>query len=367
MLAGAAGKNHAILEPASARLLLSEQFVHHPATNGMALGFLEEDYAGVRSVGHAGATLLFLTDMHLFPDENIGLFISMNSFGKDAAAVRVQRELYKAFVERYLARPAREAIAIMDAPRHGAIVSGLYETSRRVARGPFSFATLFSQVSVTADDQGVLTISNLVDLSGAPKRWLEVEPFVYRAENGHERVAFTRAQDGELLHFSADDARGVQIFQPVPWWRAQSWNIPLLGFTLAIFALLWLLWPIGALIRKANAVEKVGHGRARMIIRIGALLGLAALGGWLGWMVAALEDLTLLSSANFGWFYLLQLSGWLALAASIVAMVLTVRLWREKLRSVWARPGLGRWSRWRSWVLPGWVLLSTCSFPGSTY
>ena len=67
-----------------------------PALPAMALGFYHEDRNGLNIVGHGGDTVFFHSDLHLFLDKNVGLYISMNSIGKDGAAHALREELLQA-------------------------------------------------------------------------------------------------------------------------------------------------------------------------------------------------------------------------------------------------------------------------------
>ena len=56
------------------------------ACNGMALGFYQTNINGHRVIAHGGDTVAFHSDLHLFLDENVGIFVSFNSAGKEGAA-----------------------------------------------------------------------------------------------------------------------------------------------------------------------------------------------------------------------------------------------------------------------------------------
>ena len=62
-----------------------------PRVDRMVLGFYEQNRNGRRIIAHAGDTAWFHTDLYLFIDDGVGLFISMNSAGKDGAAERSAR------------------------------------------------------------------------------------------------------------------------------------------------------------------------------------------------------------------------------------------------------------------------------------
>ncbi len=76
---------------------------HTPPLSGMALGFYHEDRDGHVIIGHAGDTDAFHSDLHLLLNDGVGLFMSLNSAGKDGAApTSCAAALLDAFMDRYL-------------------------------------------------------------------------------------------------------------------------------------------------------------------------------------------------------------------------------------------------------------------------
>src|SRR3569832_1012221 len=105
----------------------------------MALGFYHEDRNGLNIVGHGGDTVFFHSDLHLFVDKNVGLYISMNSLGKDGAAHSLREELLQQFADRYYPAPAHRLPTLGTAKDHGTALAGHYVSSRA---GGFNFLRL---------------------------------------------------------------------------------------------------------------------------------------------------------------------------------------------------------------------------------
>ena len=102
-----------------------------PAVNRMVLGFYETNRNGHRAIAHGGDTFWFHSDLHLFIDDGIGIFISMNSPGKDGAAGPIRTAVFEQFADRYL--PAPDTATPLDravAYEHAHQVAGQYESSR---------------------------------------------------------------------------------------------------------------------------------------------------------------------------------------------------------------------------------------------
>jgi CubicO group peptidase (beta-lactamase class C family) len=81
------------------RTLMHQQaFLHDPRLeNGMALGFYETAEQGIRILGHGGDTLLFHSRLALFPEYDLGIFVSTNSAGGSELGT----ELISAFLDRF--------------------------------------------------------------------------------------------------------------------------------------------------------------------------------------------------------------------------------------------------------------------------
>ena len=94
-----------ILKPATAQLMHSRANMPFAAGDGMAHGFYETNINGLHVIAHGGDTVAFHSDLHLFLDKNVGLYISMNSIGKNGAAHALREELLQQFADRYYPAP----------------------------------------------------------------------------------------------------------------------------------------------------------------------------------------------------------------------------------------------------------------------
>src|SRR5438046_10494435 len=79
-----------------------------PPLNRMLLGFYENNINGHRVITHGGDTTYFHTELNLLPDDGVGLYISVNSLGKDGAAGPIRTMLFKELSDRYFPAPLTE-------------------------------------------------------------------------------------------------------------------------------------------------------------------------------------------------------------------------------------------------------------------
>lgn len=311
----------------------------YPALNGMALGFYEHSRNGHRVIAHNGGTQFFHSDLHLFLDDGVGIFISLNSPGVDGAASRLHEALFHGIADRYF--PAGEVRAAADvelatAVDHAQLVAGTWEDSRRADSSVLRLFGLLSPLTISANGDG--TISFPVPGHGV-QRWREVEPFVWRNVEGPDRIQVI-IQEGRPAMLGLDMAPPV-AFQPAPAWRSPAWVTPALLIAIVSLLVSGLSWPVAALLRRRCNVSFSYSGRAARIYRTSRTLSLAAAALFVA-MLATLIYMAgaydRLSSDMDGWLLLLKVAGLCIFFGAVLASCWDlVVLW--SLRRRWSRLG----------------------------
>src|SRR5690606_9378063 len=141
--------------------------------NRMMLGFYETSMNGHRAISHGGDSQWFHTDLQLFPDDGIGLYVSMNSSGRDGATGHIRSALSRRFADRYLpasSTPAQPDVSEEDARQHAQQIAGTYTSSRRPDSNFVSLVNLMGPVKVIANEDGTISVNAAVGLSGAPQQ-----------------------------------------------------------------------------------------------------------------------------------------------------------------------------------------------------
>jgi len=174
------------------------RFTNHPAINSVGYGFYEIDRDGTRMVGHNGATIMFHSMMSLFPDENLGVFVSYNT----ASAAGVHQDLIGAFVDEYITTEEPKTIEPNGMPTRADELEGWYRTTRISETTYEKFFGAPNSTEVRVEDDGTLVTAPLVP-QAETKRWVEVEPLVFREQDGYEHLAFGE-DNGEISHFFRD-------------------------------------------------------------------------------------------------------------------------------------------------------------------
>ena len=263
--------------------------------NSMALGFYEQQVNGRRAIAHGGDTVWFHSYLWLFPDSDIGIFLSMNAQGKDGATGAVRSALFHKFADRYLPGPPEKSSQIdaATAREHAQMMVGNYVSSRGSFTNFFSLFGLLGQATVSMTEDGKLSFPALDGLGAGARDWVEVEPFVWRDTGTGERLA-AEVKDGRVVRMSVDAGSPFMVFEPAPAGVNAAWLYPALIFAFGIVLLAALAWPVRALVRRSFKADFALTGqslRAYRLSRVFAWLALGALAGWIGLIAAFSADI----------------------------------------------------------------------------
>jgi len=332
-----------ILAEETAKMMHDTALTLLPPLNRMLLGFYESNINGHRVISHGGDTQFFHSELHLYIDDGVGLFISMNSTGKEGAAGPIRTALFQEFSDRYLPGPGPEGtVDEATAAEHAALISGSYLISRRMETNLVSLVNLFTPLKVGTNPDGTISVSILRGLNGEPKSWREIAPFVWAEVGGKSRLA-AEVVDGKVTRFSFDDYSPFMVFQPSPAAKSGAWLLPAAAASLVALALTVILWPVAALVRRhyRQPFPLTGRdARAHRLMRIGALASLLATAAWAGIVIGMLNDLAIMTTGLDAWLRILHVLGTLAVFAGLVFALWNLRVvWggkRKWLAKVWS-------------------------------
>jgi CubicO group peptidase (beta-lactamase class C family) len=333
-----------LMKPETAKMMHDYKAPGVGPLNSMALGFYEQWVNGHRAIAHGGDTVWFHSYLWLFPDSDIGVYISMNAPGKAGDAGAVRSALFHKFADRYL--PGDEKPGTVDAKTakaHAQMMVGNYVSSRGSFTNFLSVLGLLGQAQIGVTEDGKLSFPALDGLGAGARDWVEVEPFVWRDTGTGERLA-AEVKDGRVVRMSVDAGSPFMVFEPAPAATNSAWLSPAMLFALAMVVLAALAWPVRALVRRSYKAEFALTGpslRAYRLSRVFAWLVIAALVGWgalvaafsadigsiggpLDWLIHLLRILTPLAS-----FGLLATAGW-----HLVRTIKDKRRWTMKLGAV---------------------------------
>lgn len=331
-----------LLRPETADEMHNAQSPILPPLSGMALGFYQQNRLGVSAIGHGGDTVYFHSDLSLFPEHNVGLFLSVNSQGHTPAASLLLREQFATrFVERYLAGNVETVTVEAGGEERARQMAGVYEVSRASSTNFMALGRYLGQVRITPDRDGNLHTPFL----GMPSTWHEIEPHVWQRAGGSQRLTAS-FRDGEMHQWSYEPASPFMVYSQPPWYRSSAVLNPLLIAALLISLLTVLSWPVRAYLRWHYKAPFPHSGRAALgyrLVRVGLAGVLVYLTGWMILFSALGADVVNLSGALDGPIRLMQF------AQIVLYGAMAAALWNMAII----------WSSRRGWIARAWsVLLS---------
>jgi CubicO group peptidase (beta-lactamase class C family) len=303
-----------------------------PPLNRMELGFFETNINGREVIAHLGDTENFHTSLHLFLAENVGLYVSFNSAGREGGAHIARTQLFQNFADRYFPSAVSDGrVDAKTAAEHARLMTGRWQASRRPQSNFLDIINLFAQISVGTDGEGGLMIPSLKGAGGGVQRWVEISPFVWRDANGHDRLA-AKVVDGKPVRWSFDLVAPFTVYDRVPASRSGALLIPAIFLSLAVLLLTFLYWPITWFFRRRYGQPLAVTGAARKAYRATRImvgLDLALLAGWAVSVMVTFGSIERLTPGIDALWWLLQI-------ASAVVFVGAV--------------GISGWNAWLTWT-----------------
>jgi CubicO group peptidase (beta-lactamase class C family) len=339
---GRYGSNQ-IMKPETAEQMHGSALTILPGVNRMLLGFYEDNYNGHRVIAHGGDTQWFHSDLHLFIDDGVGLLVSVNSLGKDAAAQTIRNTLFHEFSNRYLPGPVMAStVDAKTAAEHARMIAGRYQGSRRAETSFVSLLYLLNQTTVGDNRDGTISVSSATSPSGVPLKWREIAPFVWQ-ENDSKDLLGALAADGRVVRLSFGEFAPIEMYDRVPWSKSAGWWLPVLAVSLGALILTSLAWPISALTRRHYHVAPRLSGqdaKAQRFVRIACVASGGVFLAWIGLTLAMFSVLELIAKLS-GWVVLLRvLSPFVFLGAAGIGLwnarvvLRSGRRWYAKLWSL---------------------------------
>jgi hypothetical protein len=333
-----------ILRPETARMMHTTAYPTISPLHRMLLGFYETDINGHKAIGHGGDTIGFHSDLRLFLNDHVGVFVSFNSAGRQGAAHNLRAALMDGFADRYFpGQPDTRRVPAATAAEHARMLTGTYISSRGAFSSFMNILELVSQTKVSLDGKGNLVVPLLPAANGQPRHWVEVQPFLWQDIDSHERMA-AQVENGRVTRFSVDTVSPFTVLYPAPWYRDSAWLLPALMIGLAILAITAIFWPVRALVRRRfGATLALGKREltSYRLVRGASWLILAVIFGWVFMIAKMMGDFNNLSPRFDPVILTLEVLSFIAFLGGFAVM-----LWDAWL--VWRGP--------RGWKAKVWSL-----------
>jgi CubicO group peptidase (beta-lactamase class C family) len=248
-----------ILNQSTVAALFTQQFTPEPGMSGITYEMFEHFENGQRALLRDGDGVGTRNRMVLFPDPNLGFFISYNS---DDSNLRLN--IVSAFLDQYYP----DIGSITPVPLDGHLertrqFTGVYRYLQAdittFGKSMFFFSQL---IEVTATDEGYLSIvtrgmggdqSSVMGGFEGTSLWMEVEPLYFERVDGKGQLAFVQEKSGRIIQMITGQGYHA-TFEKLPWYEAPTFQIVLIALALLLMLTFLIsaliFWPLGALIRR---------------------------------------------------------------------------------------------------------------------
>jgi CubicO group peptidase (beta-lactamase class C family) len=253
-------ENVEILQPTTARAMQTLAFKPPPVVNGMTLGFFRMDRNNHKIIGHPGDIASFHADLELLPDDNVGVFVGLNSDGPDVgpltASNSLRFSLLQGFMDRYY--PALRTVepATTDtAKSHAQLAAGEYWVSQQVGPNFMQALWLFAEyftlkITVRANDDGTITTPGFLSFrTGRPQTWRETGPFTWQGVGSDSKLQMLVEND-RVKAFAKSDVLAAFDFHRAPTLWSAGLNVPVLLCASAILLVCAMMWPVKVFVRR---------------------------------------------------------------------------------------------------------------------
>ena len=275
-----------ILQPETVQQMHTIHFRHHPRLPGTSYGFHQRYANGLNTLGHLGSLRGYSSALMLIPAQNIGIFISANSFSG------VHDQFLEAFYERYFPAESPSTESVYK-PDDLSRLTGVYRDLEYPRHTPAKLTALAQRIWVDADDQ-TLTIKapNLFFAKKVESQQLApVEPLVFRRLEDDALAAFEVDKTGQIRYLFNPLFGTIGAYQRVPWYEV-GW-IHGVALLFCAFTFLWAtaVGLIGPIFKQDSKTHKPrSHpwvlqlaglsGLLNLVFLIGLPLGLWLTGAW---------------------------------------------------------------------------------------
>ena len=292
-----------LMQPRTARGMMTPTSVILPGLNRMALGFYEQQVNGLSAVGHGGDLNYFHSYLWLLPAQKVGVYVSMNSAGANSQDFPIRLALFQAFGDRYFPAPLQVPVELPTAKADAKMLVGNYTESRGSFTNFLDIGNFLGQTHVGLDGDGRPLVPE--EFTGRPHKWIEVAPFLWQDAYGPQRLS-AKATNGKVVRWSIDAVSPFQVWDRTPWARNTAWLMPVVIAGLGIIAITALGWPVRAIVRRryGASLSLTGFDLAlHRLVHGLAWLAFAILGGW----ALLLQSLAATEASLDAWIWLLEI------------------------------------------------------------
>ncbi len=246
-----------ILEESTIEEMHSQQFAHHADLEGLTYGFFERFANERRFITHTGLWGGFASLLFLYPEGELGFFVSLNS----GAGTEVHRNLATEFVEHFLPAQEPETAQAVSQPFESQIGEciGHYRPVRYSRHTLEKIAVLTAQCQTTEIGDGAMALEFSPQSGREAIEWRESSPFFFQQADAEGGLAFRRDSQGRVTHLMV----GTVAMERLAWYENATLHRALGISFLALFLSAWVGWPLYWLYSRRRNLRDNKHWQFR--------------------------------------------------------------------------------------------------------
>ncbi len=323
-----------ILQNETMHLMQSQHFTGHSQLPGVCYGLYESDMNGYYILGHGGDTIAFHSLMALMPEENIGFFISYNSYN----GMYAKGDFHSAFMERYFPGPDTYSVTpISDYKKRAEYFEGVYITTRRFYTNvnPRLWIDLAS-VTITSND-------GFIQFEGLDIDFVEVESNLFQDASGTTdyKLFFKTDDKGRIVSFYSNlfgSVTELELIHPIH--SNIEMQIIVISIISGVLLLSVISWGVVAIVRKKKG--KMVRNHLASAAKWSVLANVSIIAITIGLMYTITNSRIILSTETFtvfGAFFILPILSLLIIGLNLIFMGIS---WTDK-------PFFKRRLNWKLW------------------
>ncbi len=223
-----------ILDSATYEKMLQPVMYHAPMVNPCRYGFMDMSIKCQKIIGHGGNTFWFHSLMALFPEHNMGLFISFNSDGGGAAYINA----LKAFVDQYFETKKELNPPIELSDKYLKKFSGSYKLNRYPHNDYTKIISLMMQGKTSVKD-GMLRTNFMDEVN----YWVPIDSLIFREKNSCEILAFEKDEKGRIAHGFLGEWP-IMAVDRVPFYESQTLHLAIMVIAIIFSLIALVFWPV---------------------------------------------------------------------------------------------------------------------------
>ena len=247
MTNGGKYKDRFILKPDTVQLMLTPRYKLHPLLPGYACCWEERFIHGKKMLQHSGLTWGFSSHVLIIPDENFGLFVSINK--GDHSFIN---ELIFKIVERFTSpisnlKNARKNPSFVD-PSFYSKIAGFYRHNRYCRNDYFKLATflpgMVPEIFVRGDASGQILTMKYLSFPSSEWKVEEIGDMLWGRKNrdgkiaSSPRVTFIKGYQKKPYQLVI----GNDVYEPIYFWETKLFQYVIFFSCIAVYLMNFLIF-----------------------------------------------------------------------------------------------------------------------------